>query len=234
MKQFLDSERWNEKMRMIVLAALTGAILLFAMLFPLAFRQKAEAEPVAEPLALDARSALFAAYWEAGEGQDGFLAETPFLPDKAFSARCDALMAEIISVCIADVKVTDLSPTGRDYITLTDGEADVNVCRMWLEREGDWRNWLDVCFDVDSGEIYYLYLSCEKLAEDAVYDGYVKTLEAKLGELLQKQAQGTLRYRHVEGENAEIAVISGSNGTVCYRIGGMIYDKFIDVKLNCF
>ena len=143
-------------------------------------------------------------------------------------------MAEILAACIADLHLEELSPTGHDYVTITDGKTDVNICRMWMERKGDWRNWLDVCFDADSGEIYYLYLSCERLSNGDAYTGYVQELKLRLSELLQTQAKGTVRYRNAEGENTEIAVVAGENGTVCYRIGGVAYNELIDVKISCF
>lgn len=234
MKRFLESERWNEKTRMIAIAIVTGAILLFAMLFPLAFLQNAETEAPKEAATLDARSALFAEYWAAGEDQAGFLAEGALPPDGAKLERCEALMAEIISACIADTQLDDMTPTGHDYISISDGETDVNLCRMWMERKGDWRNWLDVCFDADSGEIYYLYLSCERLHNSEAYAGYVQALYTRLRELLQRQVQGSVRYTNIEGEKTEIAVFTGENGTVCYRIGGVVYDELIDVKFACF
>jgi len=233
-KRFLEGEHWNEKTRLIAIAVLTGAIILFAMLFPLAFRKSAETEIVAEAAALDVRCALFAEYWAAGENQAGFLVELPQPPDNAKMERCEALMAEILAACITDQQVDQLAPTGRDYITISDGETEVNLCRMWMERNGDWRNWLDVCFDADSGEIYYLYLSCERLHNSEAYAGYAQELKVRLSELLQRQAQGAMRYRSTEGENTEIAVVSGENGTVCYRIGGVAYNELIDVKISCF
>lgn len=234
MKRFLESERWNEKTRMIAIAIVTGAILLFAMLFPLAFLQNAETEAPKEAATLDARSALFAEYWAAGDEQANFLAEVALPPDGAKLERCEALMAEIVAACIADTQLEALTPTGHDYVTISDGETDVNLCRMWMERKGDWRNWLDVCFDADSGEIYYLYLSCERLSNSESYAGYVQALKTHLSELLLRQAHGAVRYRNTEGENTEIAVVAGENGTVCYRIGGVAYHELIDVKITCF
>ena len=234
MKRFLENERWNEKTRLIAIVVATGAVLLFAMLFPLAFRRSAETETEKEPATLDARSALFAAYWAAGDDQADFLLPPQQLQDHEKIERCEALMAEIVAACIADTRLEDLTPTGRDFMTVSDGETEVNLCRMWMERNGDWRNWLDVCFDADSGEIYYLYLSCERLSNSEAYAGYVQALYTRLSELLQRQVQGAVRYQNIEGEKNEIAVLTGENGTVCYRIGGVVYDELIDVKICCF
>ena len=63
MKKLLDRFHWDDRAKLIAAAAATGAILLLAMLLPLAFRRSAP--PAAAPAdpALERRVALFTEYW---------------------------------------------------------------------------------------------------------------------------------------------------------------------------
>ena len=45
MKKFLSEMKWNDRTKLALAALATGAVLLFSMLFPLAFRSRVTAEP---------------------------------------------------------------------------------------------------------------------------------------------------------------------------------------------
>lgn len=234
MKRFLETDRWDERSRLIAAATLTGAVLLFAMLFPLLFRQSAAPQPERGRTLLDVRADLFAQYWNAGDAAAALRVELTAPPDAQTAKRCEARMAEIVGACIVDRALENTVPTGQDYFSLSDGTHSVNICRMWLERKGDWRNWLDVCFDADSGEVYYLYLSCECLENHARYVGQMDAPARQLPALLAKLAQGEIRFDADGAAETQTLVISGEDGTVCYRVGGVAYEQLIDLKVSCF
>ena len=234
MKKFLSEMKWNDRTKLALAALATGAVLLFSMLFPLAFRSRETAEPDAVPASLEERAALFAAYWgEKGSGT-GPAAETLELPDTDMTTSCGAVMQQLCGRVLFDRALTDTGPDGSEFLRISDGTAEMTVCHMWLERSGDWQNWLDVYFDAETAEIYYLYLSCGILADPASYTGVSDLNGDRVAALLTEQLGAALRFAAPEEGGAHTAVLSTAKGSICYRIECVAYDSLVDVKINCF
>lgn len=233
MKKLLDGFQWNDKTKLLISAIATGAVLLFAILFPLSFRQST-AQQAPKAAGAEERTALFAAYWNAGDAAEALTVTKQEQPGKEREDLCKARMQGLIAACIVDEKLEDASPTGSEYVTVSDGQTQVNVCRMWMERSGDWKNWLDVCFDADTGEIYYLYLSCECLSRQENYTQFSSLNGEQIAAELASRQNGAIRYFGEEADGMQTVVISEADGTVCYQIACTAYDHLIDVKINCF
>ena len=231
MKKFLSELQWNDRTKLALAALATGITLLFSMLFPLAFRAHGEPAAEAAPLRLEERAALFARYWS---GEEGLAAEMLGTQDAQMTADCAAAMQRITERAIFDRKLANAAPDGVEYLRITDDAADMTVCHMWLERSGDWKNWMDVYFDAETGEIYYLYLSCGIIANPASYQGVAELDVRQIAAALAEQLGGTLRYMAAEASEAQTAVIATETGSICYRIVCVAYDSLIDVKINCF
>lgn len=232
MKKFLSEMKWNDRTKLALAALATGAVLLFSMLFPLAFRSRVTAEPDAVPASLEERAALFAAYWDAGDTE--ISSEKIETPDVEMKALCEAEMQQLIQRCIVDRRVENFAPDGSEYLRISDGETTATVCRMWLETTGDWKNWLDVCFDADTGEIYYLYLSCGNVSNPAEYTGVA---DLNCGRIISDLAdcQGAfVRYTDGETNGTQTAVLSAPEGTICYTVKCTAYENLLDVKVGCF
>ena len=234
-----------------------AGLLLAALLLPLAFRQSAAsgggtgASPVGEA---ERKAALFRAYWYGDEAADGsggaagsggaqdagqeqqpsapavLLGAEKAEPDEVVSAFCEEVMARLTARWIDDRALEMPRPTGREFTTLRGRNGSrLTLCRMWLEAQGDWRNWMDVCFDADTGTVYYLYLSRECLTNLGRYTAGTPRPDAHAAaEELAGLAGG--RLRHFAGSTA---VVECPDGVLCYDIGQVNYDALIDLRINC-
>ncbi len=230
MKKFLESLRWDDRTKLIAAAAATGAVLLFAMLFPLTFRRSAE------PAVADAgaRAALFSAYWDAGAQEETVSVRKLETPDEEMAARCTAHMRTLIRECIDDRRLPDLEPSGYEYSLLRAGRRQMTVCRMWLDQTGDWHNLLDVCFDAESGMLCYLYLSRECLSNRSDYPASDTLTCSAVVERLAAALGGTVRHTDSRDDTACTALIDTPTGTVAYRVECSVFDRLVDLRLSCF
>jgi len=220
---------------MIVAASVTGAVLLLALLLPLAFRREAEPVPTEAPEAAfgpEQRAALFAAWWDPAEGEEPPASEQITEPGSRMLSRCSERMRGLVDVWVSDEGLDYGGPTGSDYTRLRGPDGNVNVCRMWLERQGDWQNWMDVCFDADTGQIFYLYVSRSCLRNADRYDDGDPITARDVADYLALELDGTLR-RLDPTEKGAVALVSADGGTVFYAVSCVCYDRLIDVKLQC-
>lgn len=220
----------GEKGRLILFAGICGALLIAAMLLPLAFRRTPDAPQSADFTAED-RAALFVTYWY--DGAEGQTVEKMDEPGERLGAFCTARMTEIVSRCLTDRGLGDTTPTGSEYASVTGERGTVRLCRMWLQARGDWQNWLDVCFDADSGDVYYLYVSRECLTNLNLYTGAEHPEGREIAEGLAGEFGGALRYYLADGSGGGTAILSVDGSTLCYEIGCVAYDALIDVRINC-
>ena len=225
----LDSDR----KKLLISVCAVALVVIVAMLLPLAFRTSPE-EPV-EPISMDLeeRSQMFASYWNAGAEAGGFTVEKPDPVPKKMKETCETVMRTLIARSIDDHALSDPAPTGTEYTVVSDADGrELRLCRMWLERRGDWQNWLDVCMDAETGELYYYYLSRECLTNRKNYAPPEQTRAEQIAELLATENGWTLRWLADE-DGAAAAVYSTPGGTLCYEISCRVYDALIDVKLAC-
>jgi len=220
----------DDRRRLLFSSAVVGGLLILAALLPLCFRTEAAPEtPEADPAA---RMALFRDYWQQteddriGEKTESFGPETDDF--------CLTQMEALIRDCIDDPGLEHPAPTGRELVRLQGADGTgLSLCRMWLEAAGDWKNWMDVCFDADSGAIYYFYLSRERLIRSE-QDGDAQDLTAETVAEKLAAHQGWSLYRLTEtADGAWDAVFGTGTGAACYRITVKAYDNLIDVMLAC-
>ena len=224
----------GERTKMLISAGVTGALLLLALLLPLAFRtSSAPPEPAAGERAGEARAQLFAAWWFPEEGAEGPETEKLDAPGEATIRFCGERMRTLVAACLPDEGFTYDAPTGSEYTLLRGEETEVRVCRMWLQVQGDWQNWLDVCFDADSGAVYYLYASRALLRNDDRYGADARPGAEGVAAALAEDLGGTLRL-FTPAEGGGSAVITAGEDTLCYRIDCVSYDRLVDLKLRCF
>lgn len=226
--------QWTESRRIIATGILCAALLLACALIPLAFRQT---EPSPEPeetretdfTAAD-RSALFLAYWN--NDAPAVTHERLDSPGSRMTNFCRQLMGELVSRCIDDVALESREPTGSEYTIVTGRNGTLRLCRMWLQAKGDWQNWLDVCFNADSGEIYYLYLSRECLTNRELYPDVTDRPDGQAIADMLAAVGGDVRFFGDENGDG-LAVLSVADGAICYEIRSVNYDALIDVKVSC-
>lgn len=231
MKRLRELFGSGDRARLLVCIIAAGLGLAAAMLLPLAFRSvPAPEEP--EAAAGDKRQ-MFADYWLLGEDADGISVTRLEEPSAEDARRCSETMAALAARCINDQALETLTPSGSEYTLLRDrAGTPLRLCRMWLEARGDWQNWLDVCFDMDSGEVYYFYLSRECLANRAKYPSGGTLSASYIAATLEEDNGWTLRWL-TDGSEGSTALFSTDSGSACYQIDCRAYDALIDVKLCC-
>ena len=235
MKKLLERLGANsDRTKLLVSVCAVALVVIAAMLLPLAFRPAPEAgEEPAPGMDLEERTQMFADYWRLGAEASGFTVTKPDPVPKKMKETCETVMHTLIARSIDDKGLDDLSPTGSEYTVVSDGaDREIHVCRMWVEKRGDWQNWLDVCFDADTGELYYYYLSRALLTNRQLYER--EDLDAAgVAEKLAGDAGWTLRYCTEETDGAVTALYSTPGGTVCFDVSCRVYDALVDIKLNC-
>ena len=230
--------QWNdERSRLIILASVCGVLLLTALLLPLAFRTDGGDAPetiVSGAPGAEERARLFVTYWYGDEAERGGLTVTrPEEDDVVMTSFCAETMRYLTDYCVNDKGLRDYSPTGSEYTTLTaKSGASVTLCRTWMQAQGDWQNWLDVCFDAESGVVYYLYLNRECLTNLSQYSTARRESAEGYAQWLAGLSGGRLRYFAPEDKGG-VAVIEVGGGTLCYRIDETSYDALIDLRINC-
>ena len=236
MKKIRELFRSDERMQLIFSASAVGILLIAAMLIPLAFRA---AHPAASPDAAvltEQKAALFAEYWSGMADTENVSSSNPESIPNRQEKLCEEMTAALLSRCIYDLALEDPAPTGMEYTDLTGKDGtEVRLCRMWVEAKGDWQNWLDVCFDRDTGELYYLYLSRECLWNAQAYQEEIdREISAEtIAGILCDAFGWTLRYL-APGENGSgLAVFRTRGGTLCCQIECRSYDTLVDVKFCC-
>lgn len=225
--------RWGERERLIAAVGVCGLMLIVAALVPLGV-STGEAPTEEQPGAVRAEesAALFVAYWY--NNAQGITVEHPETPESKTAAFCAARSEELIARCIDDQALTDRTPTGTDYIELRGENAVLRLYRVWLQARGDWQNWMDVCFDADSGAVYYLYLSRECLSNFSQYRNAPRHALPEIATLLAEDRGGTVRYIVPgAGENEGTAALALDGGTVFYALRDAVFDTLIDVRVNC-
>ena len=232
MKKLTELLHPDERMRLIYSISAVGAILLIAMLLPLAFRSDPEALPEQSGAVTD-KAALFAQFWnDAGEGVSAEKQESVSAERSRF---CEQFMRDLIGRCIDDAGLERPEPSGSEYTLLRDGSGgELNLCRMWLEARGDWQNWLDVCFDSESGELYYFYLSREALNGDPDANAALSGLTAEsLAAALAEESGWTLRHVGSGADGSVLAVFGSENGSRCFEIACRVSGTLADIRLCC-
>ena len=234
MKKLLDRlSAGGDNKKLLISICAVAIIVIAAMLLPLAFRSGPGAEDPAAPLSMEERARMFADYWSGGAESGGFTVGKPDPVPRKMKETCETVMRTLIARSINDQNLSDLSPTGAEYTVVSDGEGrELKLCRMWLEKRGDWQNWMDVCMDAETGELYYYYLSRECLTNRKNYAVPEQTDAAQIAAQIATEIGWTLRYLADEDSSAA-AVYSTSGGTLCYAISCRVYDALIDVKLSC-
>ena len=234
MKRIRDLLHLDETQKLRLGGAAVGLLLLGAILIPLAFRTlPEEPEETESPQENGGAAAVFAEYWNMGQEDSGITVEKP-TPSEKTVKFCEAQMRTLTDLCIDDRALDDPTPTGSEYTVLRSPDGtEVPLCRMWLEARGDWQNWLDVCFDAATGELYYLYLSRECLTNQKKYPLNSSVSAEEIADRLAQAYDWTLRFIGGDREKSAIAVLDRDGETVCFQIDCKNFDTLTDIKICC-
>lgn len=225
----------NERSKFVFYTIAVGVLLVAAILVPLAFRSEPK-ETETVPATLEEKALLFSNYWEHGPEECGLGVVKIENPSRTMKDSCETRMRTMMARAIDDQELSVLSPTGSEYITLTDSEGKtVDVCRMWIEAKGDWQNWMDVCFDADTGDLFYLYLSRECQANKSRYETAAENLPTadSLSVRLAEEFGWTLRFLLPVDDYSRTAIYSTNSGTLGYDIVCKAYETLKDITIKC-
>ena len=225
----------DDKVKLLFSVSAMGLLIVAAMLVPLGFRNVQEPENSPEPVALGQEQKLFADYWILGPEKSGVTVAKLETVNAQTKSSCEMAMASLVARCLDDRELDYSQPTGSEYTRISnEAGEELFLCRMWLEATGDWQNWMDVCMNAETGEIYYLYLSRECLRNQHLYaDGTTLPDAEFIANTIAAEYGWTLRWLGGEAEGGTAAVFTGDEGTVCYQIDCKAFDTLIDIKLCC-
>lgn len=229
-------DRLNDRMKLIIYGGVTAAVFVVSALLPLLFRGGGTAPPQSTGLSAGDRAGIFAAYWN-GTDEDCKVSQTGE-PKKDELEKCTARMDEISRLCLVDRSAGEVKSEGSEFFSVSRGEDEIRLCRMWIEVQGDWRSWLDVCFDADNGDMYYFYLSADCLTNPGKYSNVIPEdgIDADMIAAYLSQARG-YELLHLSRDTADeivTAIYNAEGSAVCMSIDFVCYKyAFIDVKICC-
>lgn len=216
----------------MIYGAGTALVFVVALLLPLAFRGGSGAG--AASLNAGERAAIFAGYWNSGEGTAQELGS----PGRKVVKYCAGRMEAIVAACSVDKRTAEAEAEGSEYLLVSSAQGGIRVCRKWLKYQGDWSNWLDVCFDMDTGEIYYLYVSSQCVASPDLYaDVFPGGLNASVAAKKAADFMGCdLLHLDWDGSAADpaSAIFASDGSAVRMEISCIYYEStIIDVRMTC-
>ncbi len=150
LKQFRDS--LSEKIKSYVYIGTALIVFLIACFLPLAFNGQSDAKAERD----SENAALFVKF----TNNEKYVRKK--INKKVSNSKvnaCEERFNEIISEYIIDEAPRKTINEGSEFITVSFEGKSIDLCRMWLQDQGDWTNWVDVYMDTNTGFIYYLYVS---------------------------------------------------------------------------
>ena len=165
LKQFRDS--LSEKVKTYVYIGTALLVFLIGCFLPLAFSggPDANAERDSE------NAALFVKF---SNNEKYVRTKIDKKPANSTVKACEEIFNEILNEYIIDDAARKTVNKGSEYMTVSFEGKSIDLCRMWLQDQGDWTNWVDVYMDANTGFIYYLYVSGICVYNN---DKYVNALE---------------------------------------------------------
>ena len=225
------TERLDERHQVILSACLVGTLLLFAATFPLLFRTPVHRQTETDSaFGTAAQCDLFLDFWEHGIEGEGQV--VPILPDGEMERFCTRYMADLVARWVDDRAFAYSAPTGASYTALNGTAGSLLLCRMWLQARGDWQNWVDACFNAETGQIYYLYVSRECLTDAETYGGERPDAEAVARAVAEESGLSLRRFRG-DGTAGDALLETKNGNIVCYDVRGVWYDALIDIRVIC-
>jgi len=184
-----------------------------------------------------ARAALFAEYWSGEEG--GYEIEKITEPSAAQLDFCSSRFDELVERCRVDrAKDTETKMEGSEYVIVRSDSVSLQLCRKWLQYSGDWNSWLDVCFDMSTGEVFYLYTNGECIYNSSEYSNVAPgSADAEeLAHLIADEMDFQLYYfdESLEPGASSTAVYLCDGAPLKLELSVVYYEgRLFDVKIVC-
>lgn len=221
----------SEKTKLLIYLAAAVIIFLTSCLLPLAFIKDSIIDP---DFGTGERAAMFIKYMANDKSVKYKVINDP---DKSEVKFCEKLFSELNGCCIIDSSVRKTLTEDSEYITLTDGENTMKLCRMWLQDKGDWNNWIDVYMDSETGFVYYLYVNSICVSNGGDYASAIDPeLDAKnIAALIAKETGYEMKLLNWSGkpEDTATAYTSLNGDAVIWNINYSYYpSSTLDIKIS--
>ncbi len=228
LKKFRDF--FSEKTKMYIYVGTTLLVLIASCLLPLAFGGSLS-ENLSQP---GEKAAMFVKYINKDKSIRYKVNPKPSNNQIKF---CESVFDELAGYCILDNNSRKTVSEGYEFISLSNGEINMELCRMWLQDQGDWTNWMDVYMDVDTGFVYYIYVS-----SICVYNNqkYVSSIDSELNSkniasMIAKETGYDLRMVNWSGkaEDTATAFTSMNGDALIWNINCSYYpSSILDIKIS--
>lgn len=222
--------------------ALSSAFLLLCALLPLAFRNTdGTASPDALyspgpdiffPSQLSDRLVLYRKFRGSGAGGGVSVTTTTYSADMV---PCIELLDKIFPLFIIDELESSVESEGVNFYYVTDETgATIRLAERYKSWYGDWKNWLVIVADIDTLDVYYVYLSSECLSG---FDKYGQASPEELAAAFADVMEMEL-LSFVDTDKGWETVLTSNGRNLCYSIiGSEYYDQkarahLIDYKLT--
>lgn len=220
----------SDKTKLLFYVAAAIIVLISCSVLPLAFRGEVITDNVFDT---GERAVMFAKYISK---DNSVRYKTDDKPEKSEIKYCSAVLDKIVEEYRIDNVSGKTITEGSDFLVLSDGENSMRVCRMWVQDQGDWTNWIDVYIDADTGFIYSLYISsiCMYNGND-YYSAIEGDFNAKtVADLIAKETGFELKVLNWSGKAEDTATAyTAMNGeAIIWNINCSYYaSSMLDVKI---
>lgn len=223
-------DRLNEKTKLTVYIVAAVTVFIFCALIPLAFRGEIITDGIFDT---GERAVVFSKYIA---GDSSVKMKVDDKPDKAEIKYCESVFEDLYDLSVADQAVEKTITEGYQFMTLSDGDNSLRLCRMWVQDQGDWTNWLDVYIDVDTGFVYYLYISSICLYNpDRYYSSFDSSFNTKnVADIIAKETGFNLKVLNWSGQNEDTGTAyTAFNGeSLIWSINCSVYpSSMVDIKI---
>ena len=160
LKKFRDS--LSERTKTYVYVGTALLVFLISCFLPLAFSGGADASSVNE----SEKAVVFVKYINK---EKYVKSKVDTKPGNAKIKFCQEIFEGILADGILDNASRKTISEGYEFIKVSYEGESIELCRMWLQDQGDWTNWVDVYIDAETGFVYYLYISGICIYNNAEY-----------------------------------------------------------------
>lgn len=220
-----------------VLCLTAMVFLLFCAVLPLFFRNTAEpspplpdasAAPATFPLTeLDDKTELFLKYNGGASGTEVTKTPLSFEDGSDYVQPSNDLLESLFSQFGIDEEEYGVGEEGFNYFSLTDSTgATIRVAERYKRWYGDWENWLRIAVDIDSLDIYYVYISCNCLKNFEKYMDpvYIQDVAQAFGDITDMEILDISdSYSITSGKNRFTALYGIKEEKRSYLISGSTY-----------
>lgn len=242
----------SDRLKTYIKLCSAALFLLLCALLPLSFINT-EAQPdgpdepqtTYSPTSFIARATIFGRYLAGILPTESF-SETVLTESEI--AGCWKKLTQIQYAFKVDlVDDIDILNNGVNLFTVTDDDgSQLRLAEYYMEWYGDWKNWIKIVIDVDTLDLYQVYVSSSCLSNFDLYldESLSNDLDNYLADLCIKAGLDLFQFdiaqpSDINGVGSWIAVCRVGDELVNYKIDGQLYvdsvtpSLLVDLNISC-